>query len=403
MRFLVSAILFLFLVKTFAATPQVVLSVGADTVMAIKQQVSSNIEILSKDKEQAIIRIAEDKIIPLSGLMHIKFGRCPGFMRYDSIAAAYEFIATQKLAQATKGIFNLDYSLTEQDRVEAWVSQIEELSLLQIIVQLSSYKTRYHTSETAQQAVKWLKAHWEKMAKNRSDIKVEFIKHQASPMPSVMMTISGTEDPDQVVIVGGHADSIARSFFGGLGKVAPGADDNASGIATMSEVIRVLMDNSYRPKKTVKFIAYAAEEVGLYGSREIAQDFRNRGVNVIGVIQLDMTNFKGSDADIVLMDDYTNDAQNTFVKKLIDRYVRVKWGVDRCGYGCSDHASWTAMGYPASMPFESKVREMNHKIHSKNDTLKISNNHAFHAVKFAKNGFGLCCRISKIITSYKLA
>ena len=130
------------------------------------------------------------------------------------------------------------------------------------------------------------------------------------------------------------------------------------------------MKNSYRSKKTIKFMAYAAEEIGLVGSREIATQFKKDGVNVVGVMQLDMTNFKGSDEDIVLMDDYTNRAQNTFIKSIIDTYVKVKWGTDHCGYACSDHASWTNAGFPASMPFESKVRDMNRKIHSKNDNKK---------------------------------
>jgi leucyl aminopeptidase len=67
-------------------------------------------------------------------------------------------------------------------------------------------------------------------------------------------------------------------MFGGASAKAPGADDNASGIATITETIRVLMSNGFQPKKTLKFMAYAAEEVGLLGSKEIANDFKKKGL-----------------------------------------------------------------------------------------------------------------------------
>jgi leucyl aminopeptidase len=91
-----------------------------------------------------------------------------------------------------------------------------------------------------------------------------------------------------------------------------------------------------------------------------------------------------ADKDIVMMADYTNGAQNEFLGKLIDEYVKVPWGYSRCGYGCSDHASWTANGYPASIPFESTMEDINHKIHTAQDTLQSSGGDAKHAAKFAK-------------------
>ncbi len=48
------------------------------------------------------------------------------------------------------------------------------------------------------------------------------------------------------------------------------SDDDASGIASLTEVIRAAMAMGYRPARTVKFMGYAAEEVGLKGSKEIA-------------------------------------------------------------------------------------------------------------------------------------
>ena len=137
------------------------------------------------------------------------------------------------------------------------------------------------------------------------------------------------------------------------------------------------METSYQPQKTLKFMAHAAEEVGLLGSREIAESHKRKNEKVIGVLQLDMTNFKGSpDKDIVLISDNTNREQNAFLGRLINKYIKLSWSYDKCGYGCSDHASWTRNGFPASFPFEAKKAQMNRKIHTANDTIEASRGNA---------------------------
>ena len=52
-----------------------------------------------------------------------------------------------------------------------------------------------------------------------------------------------------------------------------------------------------------------------------------------------------------MVTDYTNAAQNTFVTSLMTTYLPgLTYTNITCGYACSDHASWTSAGYPASMP-----------------------------------------------------
>ncbi len=65
-------------------------------------------------------------------------------------------------------------------------------------------------------------------------------------------------------------------------------------------------------------------------------------------------------------------------------YAGVSWSKTKCGYGCSDHASWTKNGYAASAAFESAVGDMNQAIHSSRDTLATAGVTAAHAVPFAK-------------------
>src|SRR5690606_24879831 len=201
------------------------------------------------------------------------------------------------------------------------------------------------------------------------------------------LTIRVTDLADEIVVLGGHLDSI--SYVGtGDGMDAPGADDDASGIATLTEVLRIAMAEGYRPRRTVMFMGYAAEEVGLRGSRAIAQRFAAEGRTVVGVLQMDMTNYRspGSTTDIRVMADNSHPQLVQFLKDLFDAYLLplgYTRGDSTCGYACSDHASWTQAGFPAAMYDEGPFFQL---LHTPNDTLANLGGDAQHATIIARLG-----------------
>lgn len=367
-----------------AADKQIYISIDRDALNFSEKTFGNRVEEISTQDGISVVKIDEDAIPWLSMLMHKNFNRCGGFMQHDDEAEAMELLASQDGAQLfAKNNTFADYSLTEESTVKALIAEVKADNILATITKLSSFKNRYYKGEFGKQSAAFIKDTWAALVKNRTDATVEYFPHSAWDQPSIILTLKGKSD--ETIVIGGHQDSINGSF-GAANATAPGADDNASGIATVTEVIRLLADSSYQPEKTIKFMAYAAEEVGLLGSKAIAKSFKTANVNVIGVLQLDMTNFQGTkELDIVMMRDYTNEQQNAFIGTIIDKYVPgIKWGYDKCGYGCSDHASWNAQGYPASMPFESRMNEMNRNIHTARDTLSVSGGNASHAAKFAK-------------------
>ena len=73
------------------------------------------------------------------------------------------------------------------------------------------------------------------------------------------------------------------------------------------------------------------------------------------------------------MTDYTDSNLTQFWQTMLDEYLpELSYGYDRCGYGCSDHASWHNAGYSSVMPFESKFNDYNPHIHTARDTLENS-------------------------------
>jgi len=288
------------------------------------------------------------------------------------------------------------YEMNQQIKVIPWIADLDKIKILDTIKQLSSLQTRFHQSASGFKASQLIYDNWTELAGNRSDVKVEFISHSSTKQNSVILTIEGNnpQEKDKVVVLGGHLDSIA-GYWGGSSARAPGADDNASGIAVLTEVIRVLINRDYRPEKTLQFIGYAAEEVGLWGSKEIAQKYKQQQKSVYGVLQLDMTNYKNGATDIGLISDYTNADLNQFLANLIDTYVHVPWQYTRCGYACSDHASWTTQGFPAAFPFEALKDNMNPNIHTSGDVLEVSRSNADHAHIFSKLALSFAIELAK--------
>lgn len=67
---------------------------------------------------------------------------------------------------------------------------------------------------------------------------------------------------DEVIIVGAHLDHLGRCW-----ELIPGANDNASGVAVMMSVARALAQYDIQMKRSVIFLAFGAEEQGIFGSR----------------------------------------------------------------------------------------------------------------------------------------
>lgn len=327
-----------------------------------------------------VVEVEESSLHSLSEAVHEELHRCGGFIAHNSYADALRALQPVQAAAITRP----SYAIDNQAQVQPLLPMLQESHIASTIVTLSAFTNRHFKSRHGVAASDWLLKHWQGLAKGRNDIVAEQITHADYPQKSVMITIKGQTKPAEVIVIGGHLDSIHKGTMGEDTR-APGADDDASGIASMTEALRVLIAQGYKPDRTIKFIGYAAEEGGLRGSKDIAQRFKSQNTNVVGVMQLDMTNYKGSDSDIYLYTDYTDAAQNTFLADLIKTYLpNLKVGQDKCGYGCSDHASWTAQGYPASMPFEASFSGMNKRIHTAEDTFENMGSQAQHALKFAQ-------------------
>ncbi len=108
---------------------------------------------------------------------------------------------------------------------------------------------------------------------------------------NLIATIPGSNRPDEIVILGAHYDTV---------ETTPGADDNASAVAVLIEVARLLRD--CRPRRTIRFVAFACEEPPHFysdemGSQVYAGACRSRGDRIVGMLCLEMVGFYSTAAN----------------------------------------------------------------------------------------------------------
>ena len=108
---------------------------------------------------------------------------------------------------------------------------------------------------------------------------------------NVVGVIEGNEQPDSYVIIGAHYDHLGTGSFGSLGnrhrnQIHNGADDNASGTAGLLELAQYFAHHA--PQKSIIFVAFSAEEVGLLGSQHFVDNLPVPLDRVTAMINLDM-------------------------------------------------------------------------------------------------------------------
>jgi hypothetical protein len=166
---------------------------------------------------------------------------------------------------------------------------------------------------------------------------------------------TGTVRPTQIYIVGGHYDSVN----------CPGADDNASAVATLLEIARLL--GSWESEATIRLISFDREEQGLIGSRAYVNDYGSDDVR--GMISLDMIAYAGPDPDKArLRGRPSSDPLKAVVAQAVRDYAglapTVEGALDR-----SDHAPFEWRGYQALWLAEYNYIERNPHYHKITDSL----------------------------------
>ncbi len=362
-------------------------------VAVTKPELRGSSTLVDGSETVLAVEVDDEVLDQLSASVHAQLHRCGSYVRHENQAEALAVL--HRLGTAPQPERLPSYVLDNAAAVNARLPQMQASNILSTIEQLSAFQNRRHNSSHGANASNWLFNRWSALNPgNRRSIRVSQITHTTTPQKSVEFTILGSGNSGETIVLGAHLDSINGGSATAETQRAPGADDDASGVASLTEIIRVMMASNYQPKRNIRFIAYAAEEVGLVGSRAVVAGQAARRDQVVGVLQLDMTAFQGDATDLWIYTDYTSTAQNQFLASLAATYLpTLTVGYDACGYGCSDHASWHNAGFPVSFPFEASDANFNFALHTTQDTIATFGNQANHALKFARLGMAFAIEL----------
>lgn len=179
---------------------------------------------------------------------------------------------------------------------------------------LAGFGTRHTMSDTTSSergigaARRWIKAEFEKISESCGgclEVHEQWTLVEGDPdsridedtwIVNIYAVLKGKTHPNRYVIMSGDIDSRASDIMNETID-APGANDNASGMAGTIEAARVLSD--YEFENSIIFAGLSGEEQGLYGGRHMAEMAKEEGWEIIGVLNNDMIgNIHGIDGVI---------------------------------------------------------------------------------------------------------
>lgn len=211
-------------------------------------------------------------------------------------------------------LFSVSLSAQTDLRIYDIIDSISEDRIRNDVKKLADFGTRNTFSDTISEtrgigaARRWIKSEFDKISSDCNNCLNVFYqkdlvtKKMSNRVPkdayvvNVVAIQKGTKYPNRYIIMSGDIDS-RNSNGSDFTKDAPGANDNASGMAGTIEAARVL--SKYKFESSIIFLGLSGEEQGLFGGAGVAKYAKDKGWEIIGILNNDMIgNIKGVDGVI---------------------------------------------------------------------------------------------------------
>lgn len=134
---------------------------------------------------------------------------------------------------------------------------------------LVNFKTRFMLADNRREIAYWIKDRFISSGyantiidsfQNTLSFPLESAVYHTTWQYNVIATMEGIKNPDDICVLGAHYDCFIMGPETNPFEFAPGANNNASGVAACLEIARVLKKMAFKPKYSIKFIAFGAEE-----------------------------------------------------------------------------------------------------------------------------------------------
>lgn len=291
--------------------------------------------------------------------------------------------------------------VTEEDaNIRSLMNEVSADNLTTTIEHLQSYHTRRYDTRMVYEVQNWLLGQYQQLGFDSvylHDFQLPSYIHVAETSDNVVAVMKGTKYPEEYVVCGAHYDSYNNSPGDPDSLYAPGADDNASGVSGVLVTARILSKCAF--ERSLIFVNFAAEEIGLHGSAAYAQDCAEKDMHIVGYFNLDMIGYleEGSDIHVNLLYTTQDSTIARYVKTFSKVYypdmpIRQGW----LQHGDSDYSSFNRNGYPAIQIFED-THHSSPFIHTTDDLLGVSVNNMDQAKRFTELNLGVVATLAGLV------
>lgn len=297
-------------------------------------------------------------------------------------------------------LFEYEYPVvaTENPTIRALMDSVSVDSIEATITHLCSYQNRRCDSRHIYDVQDWLAARYNSLNGIDTVMLHDFKMHKEGfpeeTADNVLAIQWGVTKPEEYVICGAHYDSWNGDTADPDTVRAPGADDNATGVAGIWETARLL--SRYKFDRTIIYANWNAEEIGLFGSEAYAKECAENRMAIVGYFNMDMNGYLQEGSDIHMHVVYVD--QDSLLAQMFfdvchtyfpDMPVRQNW----MPHGDSDFSSFNRSGYPALHPFED-VYASSPYIHTRQDVLGLSVNNLEQSRQFAQINLGAVAHLA---------
>jgi len=229
--------------------------------------------------------------------------------------------------------------------IQRLVNKVSQDSIRAVIQRLQDFRTRYSPTSGCRAAEQWVFDYF--TALRLDSVAFDPYQYQGQNWRNVVGTLIGRGgNPQNVIIICAHLDAISEDSY----NLAPGAEDNASGIAMVLEAARILGHENL--DQTVKFIAFTWEEGAGAGSDHYARLMRSQNVDVLGAFNFDMVAWTPDTFGVQIV---TNQASLPLAQvedQMAAQYTTLAHRITLDSSALSDHYFFWVQGYAATAGHE---------------------------------------------------
>lgn len=242
------------------------------------------------------------------------------------------------------------------DRGIALAAQVSKSNLEQSVRALESFHTRHTASLNSSQITDWLMEQFRGFGYD--NVNLDQFTQNGLNLNNVICVKSGQNGATETVILCGHYDSVIANNPNNTTLRAPGANDNATGIAVILETARLL---ALEPlNRNIQFVCFTGEEQGFWGAEVYSAKVKQANLNLRFLLNLDQIGFPLASREVIIEHDKgnvlpNNDEPSKLLAQTLAQvaHTRLNIPIGTAGIERSDYMPFESRGYTVIGLYES--------------------------------------------------